>query len=172
MGRIIGSFLLLFTQPFSPVFFLLYILCGVSDAIDGLIARKTRTASKLGEVLDTVADLIFIIIVLIIFVPRLTLELWMYVWIISIAVIRFLTLAIGFIKYRALSFLHTYSNKATTAVFFLFPFLFLALGLPATVAIICLVATISALEEIMITLSSKQLNRNMPSIFTHRHSLS
>jgi len=162
---------LLLTQPLSPVFFLIYILCGASDALDGFIARKTRTESGVGEILDSVADFIFIMVVIIMFLPLVALEVWMYVWIISVAVLRFCSLAIGFIKYHTFAFLHTYTNKATVVVFFFFPFLFMWAGLPATVAIICLIATVSALEELVITISSKQLDRNMSSLIAFRHSL-
>ena len=55
-----GSILLLFVPVFSRGFYLIYLLCGLSDMIDGTIARKTNTAGKFGSRLDTVADLIFV----------------------------------------------------------------------------------------------------------------
>ena len=50
--RIILSVALLFCPVFSPVFLVLYIVTGVSDMIDGLVARKTGTVSEFGSRLD------------------------------------------------------------------------------------------------------------------------
>ena len=56
--RILGSILLLFFPVFSVAFYIIYIFCGVSDMIDGTIARKTNSISKFGSKLDTIADLV------------------------------------------------------------------------------------------------------------------
>ena len=63
--RILGSVLLLFFPAFSAAFYMVYIICGFSDMIDGTIARKTNSASELGAKIDTAADLLFIIVSLI-----------------------------------------------------------------------------------------------------------
>ena len=51
--RIICSIVLLFCPVFSPVFYALYITAGVSDMLDGAVARKTGTVSEFGSKLDT-----------------------------------------------------------------------------------------------------------------------
>ena len=66
-SRIIGAFVLLLIEPLSTPFFVVYILCCVSDVIDGYIARKTNTASKIGEILDSVADFVLIAVMRFIF---------------------------------------------------------------------------------------------------------
>ena len=49
--------------PFIPLssawFYVLYLFCGLTDMIDGTIARKTGAVSKFGEKLDTAADFVF-----------------------------------------------------------------------------------------------------------------
>ena len=60
--RIACSIVLLFCPAFSPAFYTLYIIAGVSDMIDGTVARKTGTVSEFGSKLDTVADLILVIV--------------------------------------------------------------------------------------------------------------
>ena len=57
--RMAGTGMLLFTAPLTPAFYLLYTLCGVTDALDGIIARATKTASAFGARLDSIADLMF-----------------------------------------------------------------------------------------------------------------
>ena len=60
--RIVGSIVLLPISVFSLEFYITYLLCGLSDMIDGTIARKTNSASEFGSKLDTVADIIFVIV--------------------------------------------------------------------------------------------------------------
>ena len=163
------AFSLLLIKPLSILFFVVYALCGISDILDGYIARKTNTSSKPGEILDSIADLIFIAIVLIIFIPLLTWEPWMLCWVGVIAFIRFLSLGIGLVKYHTLPFLHTWANKAAGMVLFCFPLLYNTTGLTVTAFIVCCIASLSAFEELIITIRFKRLNRNVVSIFSNKH---
>lgn len=54
--RIIGSMALLLYPALSTSFYALYIATGITDMIDGTVARKTNTVSEFGSKLDTVAD--------------------------------------------------------------------------------------------------------------------
>ncbi len=58
-SRVAFSLLLLFISLSSVWFYILYLFCGLSDMIDGAIARKTGTVRKFGAKLDTIADFIF-----------------------------------------------------------------------------------------------------------------
>lgn len=58
--RIVFSLAILFFPPFSPMFYILYGSAGLTDMIDGTVARKTNTVSASGEKLDTIADFIFV----------------------------------------------------------------------------------------------------------------
>ncbi len=40
---------------FSPAFYILYLTGGLSDMIDGTVARRTKTVSEFGERIDTAA---------------------------------------------------------------------------------------------------------------------
>ena len=75
--RILCSFALLFCMPLSLPFYAFYTAAGLSDIFDGIIARKTNTATKFGAKLDTLADIIFAAAVLIKLLPILELPLWM-----------------------------------------------------------------------------------------------
>ena len=55
--RILCSIFLLFVPAFSHAFYVLYLVAGFTDMIDGTIARKTNTANEFGPRLDTIADL-------------------------------------------------------------------------------------------------------------------
>ena len=55
-SRILGAMVLFFFDSFSPAFLTVFILCALTDAIDGPIARKTNSTSMLGNILDTMGD--------------------------------------------------------------------------------------------------------------------
>lgn len=64
-ARIAGTFLMLFTAPLSLPFFVIYTLCGLSDALDGWVARRRNTITQFGSRLDSVADLFFYIVMVV-----------------------------------------------------------------------------------------------------------
>ncbi len=164
-GRIAGAVVLLWTKPLSALFFAVYCLCCASDVLDGFIARKTNTTGKFGETLDSVADFVFIAVMLVIFIPMLEWEPWMLWWMVMIALVRFASLGVVFAKYRAVAFLHTYANKATGIVCACFPVLYQVFGLTVTALILCGMASLSALEELAITWRTKELDRNVKGLF-------
>ena len=59
-SRIAACIVLLFCPVFSPAFYVFYIAAGLSDMLDGFVARQTDTVSKLGTRLDTIADFVFV----------------------------------------------------------------------------------------------------------------
>lgn len=163
-GRVLASVSLLLVKPFSALFFSLYLICGISDVLDGYIARKMDTCSKFGQVLDSISDLIFIGIVLLIAIPIIDFPLWIIYWIILIAAVRLISIIIGYVRYQQLAFLHTYTNKVTGIVLFFFPIIFFVLGEEIATAVICCIASISATEELLINITSKILNRDIGTI--------
>lgn len=165
LSRIFFAFALLCTKPMSLVFYTLYGLCGLTDVLDGFVARKHNVVSYVGAILDSVADLIFVGIVLFMFWPLLKLERGHVLWIIVIAVVRGGSLAIGYVKYKGYSALHTYANKVTGVLLFTFPWLYPVFGTANTYTFLCSVASISAIEEMAIQITSKGLSRDVKSLF-------
>lgn len=165
--RIVLCIPLFFVLPLSPAFFALYAACGLSDVLDGFIARKTGTASKFGAALDSVADGVFSGIIIVKFVPFAKIPLWILVWIFAIAFIKLTSLAVGFCKYRAVALLHTYSSKASGVLLFSFPLLYAVSGMVVPLScVVCGVASLSAVEELIINIVSPKLAMNVKSIFT------
>lgn len=166
--RVILSVLLLMTKPFSSLFFILYLLCGFSDILDGFLARKFKITSELGAALDSLGDFVMIIILMYLLFPYVDLNDYVILWIIGIVVIRFSSLFVSFVKYHTLAFLHTYANKATGLLLFSFPILYVSFGVDITAILLCSIASISAIEELLIHVKSKELNRNIISIFKQK----
>ena len=59
MLRIVGTVGLLLIRPLTLPFYLLYTFCGITDVLDGTIARATNSTSEFGARLDSISDLIF-----------------------------------------------------------------------------------------------------------------
>jgi phosphatidylglycerophosphate synthase len=147
ISRIAASFLLLTTTPFSLMFYVVYIYCGLSDMIDGTIARKSGNTSKAGANLDSIADAVFVIICMIKILPMIRCKIWMWIWIGSIVLIKIMNLTSALIYLKKPVFLHTIANKITG--FFLFIWLLTVKGIPMqiTVPVVCAVATFAAVQE-------------------------
>jgi cardiolipin synthase (CMP-forming) len=163
--RIILSFFILTTIPLSPSYISLYLICGLSDILDGYIARKTKSTSKLGANLDGLADLIFIVVILYSIIPVLNIPIWSLIIMGLIFLIRLSSQIIGWIRFHKLTFLHTYLNKATGLALFISPLLLVILNIDITLAILLIIATLSAIEDLYLNLSEKKLNLNIKGIF-------
>lgn len=158
--RIVLSLSLLLINPQAIGFFVIYIICGLTDMCDGYMARKWKVSSKGGASLDSMADLIFIAVLFIIFFPILDWKMWMLVWIGIIAVIRCISALVGAVRYHTVAFIHTYGNKTAGFLLFCFPILLKVAGLTITVIVLSTVTIISAIEELMIMISSSSLDRD------------
>ncbi len=155
---------LLFLQPFSVWFFVLYTICGVSDMLDGFLARRLGCASPAGARLDSAADFIFAAVLLFRLLPAMNLPVWLFWWVAGIAFVKLSTLVVGSVRYRQAAFLHTYANKAAGLLLFCLPYGFPVWGIPAA-SVLCLFVTLAALEELFLCLTSSELNQDVKGIF-------
>jgi CDP-diacylglycerol--glycerol-3-phosphate 3-phosphatidyltransferase len=163
--RIILSVYLFFIEPFSIVFYILYIACGLSDVLDGYIARKTNTSSKLGSRMDTIADSIMVAVLFSKLLPIIRIPSMILGWIIVILIIRIVSIIIVYNKFHTFAILHTLANKATGIILFCFPIFYPIIDITALTYFICICASISAVEEFFIHLTSKDLLNDRKSIF-------
>ena len=145
--RIFGSILLLFFPAFSLEFYITYLLCGFSDMVDGTIARKTNSTSKFGSQLDTIADLIFVVVSLFKLLPAIHIPRWLWIWGGVIAVIKISNIIWGYVSKKQFISLHTIMNKVTGLLLFLLPLTISFVELKYTSMVVCFVATLSSIQE-------------------------
>lgn len=145
--RILGSMLLLFIPVFSAAFYSVYLFCGFTDMIDGTVARKTGSASRFGERLDTAADIVFVAAALIKFLPQLPIPLWLWIWGGGIAMIKIGNILLGYVFRKAFTALHTMLNKVTGLLLFLLPLTVPIVDFRYSSMAVCAVATVSAIQE-------------------------
>ena len=145
--RIALSAALLFCPALSPAFYTLYIAAGLSDMIDGAVARKTGTVSAFGSRIDTPADIIFVAVCLMKLLPVLHVPVWLSIWIAVIACIKAANIAVGFIRQREFISVHSVINKITGGLLFVFPLTLALIDLRYSAAVVCMAATIAAVYE-------------------------
>ena len=145
--RIFGSVLLLFFPALSLEFYITYLLCGFSDMVDGTIARKTNSTSKFGSQLDTIADLVFVMVSLFKLLPAIHIPRWLWIWGAVIAVIKISNIIWGYVSKKQFISLHTIMNKVTGLLLFLLPLTIPFLKLNYIAMAVCSVATLSAIQE-------------------------
>ena len=168
--RIMGAVALLFFKPLSLPFLIIYASCGVTDVLDGIIARSLHTQSRVGSILDSLADIIFYVILAIKIVPVMEGLLHLESWIIIFTAVIFHVTAyvICAFKFKKFSALHTYANKAMSFVIFCFPFSLIG-GHEWVYTIYTYVggavAIYSAIEMCLIHIIAKQYDIRNKSIF-------
>lgn len=145
--RILCSILLIFYPALSPAFYILYLVAGFTDMIDGTIARKTNTANEFGARLDTIADIVFVAVCMIKLLPVLTIPAWLYIWICVIAIIKVSNIISGYIVQKKFVAAHTIMNKVTGAVLFVFPLTLSIVDLKYSGSFICIIAILAAVQE-------------------------
>lgn len=167
--RIVLSISLLFLINHTAAFILTYILCGLSDILDGYIARKTNTQSIVGARLDSIAD--FMMYGVIVYSMLTWTRAHMIVLLsilISIFLLRILNIIIAAYKYHAFVMLHTWGNKLAGLLVFTAPLLFVMWQSSTVILWIGFICGFTAIEETVIHLTSKEVNLNRRTIFLDR----
>ena len=122
--RIAGAACLLFIAPLSPEFFIVYTFCGISDVLDGVIARASHSTTEFGAKLDSAADLLFYSVMMLRIFPVLweclPRVIWIYVGL--VLALRTASYTTAALKYHRFAALHTYLNKLTGLMVFMTPY--------------------------------------------------
>lgn len=145
--RILCSIMLVFFPISSVKFLITYMLCGLTDVMDGIVARKTNTVSDLGAKLDTGADFIFVVVLLIKILSVIDVPVWLWIWVIAIAGIKIGNVIYGFIYMGRFMVEHTIMNKVTGILLFLLPVTVFFVEIQYSAMVVCSIATFSAIQE-------------------------
>lgn len=145
--RILCSIAILFCPVFSAAFYSLYISAGLTDIMDGWVARKTNTASEFGAKLDTMADIVFVIVCLFKLLPVMGIPVWLYVWMGVIALIKVINIVSGYVVQKQFVSVHSVMNKVTGALLFLLPLTLSFIDIKYSATVVCIIATFAAVQE-------------------------
>ena len=95
--RILVSVALLFCPVFSLIFDAMYLIAGLSDMADVIVARKTNSVSEFGSRFDSIADFVFVAVCLIRVLPVLDIPIWLYVWTAVIFFVKIINIISGYV---------------------------------------------------------------------------
>ena len=143
--RIACSFGLLFCNVTGWSFLVLYALCGISDMVDGWLARKLHAETQAGAVLDSVADIVFVACSAVRLIPVLEIPTWLWIWAGVIVFIKLVNQVSSLIICKRFCFIHATANKLTGLMLFL--------AVPAAfwsvvpISIVATIATFAAVQE-------------------------
>ena len=143
--RIAGSISLLFCDVKGWPFWSLYVLCGLSDILDGWLARRLHAESKTGAILDSVSDIVFVACCAIRLFPVLEIPAWLWIWAGAIVIIKIVNQISALFVCKRFCFLHTVANKLTGLLLFLaVPAVFCTV---TPISIVAAMATFAAVQE-------------------------
>ena len=145
--RLLGAIALLFCDVQGFAFWSVYLFCGISDMLDGFLARKLNAATHFGAVFDSVADLCFVTCCCCKLIPALEFPLWVWIWCGVIAIIKLMNQVSALVLLKRCIFLHSTANKATGLLLFLGIPLALFMESIVPVIIVAIVATFAAVQE-------------------------
>ena len=143
--RMAGSFGLLFYDVTSGVFWIIYALCGISDMADGWLARKLNAESKTGAVLDSVADILFVVCCAARLLQVVEIPVWLWIWAGVIVFIKMVNQISVLAVFKRFCYPYTSDNKLTGFLLFLtVPTMFWSM---IPISIVAALATFAAVQE-------------------------
>lgn len=162
--RIIAATALFFFTTISTSFLSIYLFCGFTDFIDGTLARKFDAASLLGAKLDTVGDVITYFSLAKILLFHNMIPLWFIIWA-SIAILGlFVSAIIAKKRFGKFYFVHSLFGKILGASLFALPFLISWFSTKIGLLAVCFIASIAAIESILIQIKSKTMHLDVLSL--------
>lgn len=153
LARLVGSLMLLWKLPAlsTPVILTLFGMLGLTDFLDGWLARRWKIASERGALLDGIADLVFYPTaawLLYRFHPEVILANAVLIGL-TFALLA-VTMAVSVIRCGKLVLLHTHLSRAAGVIAVLAVFATFIWPIPAWIAGVAIVYNIAFLESIVI----------------------
>ena len=150
------------------VFLIMFIIIGITDKLDGTLARYLNQTTALGAKLDTLADMVFyplIALWLYKFEPGVVGGWWSLIYL--LLALYFFKMITGKIKFGYVPAFHTIGAKTFSAS--LYFFMIIAMidnGLAKTIfPILCVIGFINQIEETYILFTRDSVDENIRSVF-------
>ena len=119
MSRIVLCLPLLLVDAMTMPFWVLYLIAGLTDILDGFLARRWGVESKFGARLDSLADFVFVLVVGYKLFPYLKLPTALWMMIALIALVKMVNGITSYMVKHKIEFLHTKANKLTGFLLFI-----------------------------------------------------
>ena len=150
------------------IFLIMFIIIGVTDKLDGTLARYLNQTTALGAKLDTIADMVFyplIALWLYRFESGVVGEWWNLIY--FLLALYFFKMITGKIKFGYVPAFHTIGAKTFSASLYFFMIIaMLDSNLAESIfPLLCVIGFINQIEETYILLTRDSVDENIRSIF-------
>ena len=150
------------------VFLIMFIIIGVTDKLDGTLARYLNQTTALGAKLDTIADMVFyplIALWLYRFESGVVGEWWNLVY--FLLALYFFKMVTGKIKFGYVPAFHTIGAKTFSAslYFFMIAAILYPVLAKSIFPVLCVIGYINQMEETYILLTRDSVDENIRSVF-------
>jgi len=150
------------------IFLIMFIIIGVTDKLDGTLARYLNQTTALGAKLDTIADMVFyplIALWLYRFESGVVGEWWNLIY--FLLALYFFKMITGKIKFGYVPAFHTIGAKTFSASLYFFMIIaMLDSNLAKSIfPLLCVIGFINQIEETYILLTRDSVDENIRSIF-------
>ncbi len=154
--RIICTIIMLFLETLTLPFLVIYTIAGISDVVDGYLARKMKIESDFGRKLDSVADLSMYGVLFIKIWDRLNIILpdWNITGIWIIVAVRIVNYLYVYIRHHAFAAVHTILNKLTGVFLFPLPYLINTRTITVYAVFVLTLAFAAACYELYLNISN------------------
>ena len=158
-SRIIAAACLYLFSEINWQFMVIYTFCGITDLIDGPIARKMNATSTVGTVLDTIGDIATYMALAKILIIQNYVPSWVVIWMVLTGLGDLAAGILSLIKCKKFFIVHSLFGKILGGSVFAFPFvlkLMEAFGMETVRAahmcmgVICVISTIAAIESFVV----------------------
>ena len=156
--RMVGTLALLFLVPASREFYFVYTFTGMTDVLDGALARALKITSPVGARLDSIADLFFYAVlffkVLPVLIERKPQIFWIFFF--TAITIRIFSYGTAAIKFHQFASMHTWLNKLTSLTAFFIPLYLTIPGADGFCVVVCFIAVIASAHELLLHLRNRE----------------
>ena len=156
--RLLLALILFLFEPFTAIFMTLYFVACITDAFDGLLARKLNAQSKLGANLDALADHVLVVSVFANVAPVVGVGMWALWLVLGILLFKVVIVIFTVRKYGKAVMSHSYGHKVGAATCFLFPIFTLFFNGDAVVATLGAFMCLVMVEELFIAVKLPEPN--------------
>ncbi|MCL2107280.1 MAG: CDP-alcohol phosphatidyltransferase family protein [Oscillospiraceae bacterium] len=169
IARIPLSVSLLFLSKKPALFLVMYLITGLTDVLDGFLARRYGWVTKRGAKLDGAADILFMLCLLAVVLgmwKQLSIESYVVAGLIAVAALKLVNLCFTRAKFKQWSTMHTLANKYTALPFFaLVPVVVWTKAFPNALLLALLLTVLAAnLEETLILARMKEYDADCKSV--------
>lgn len=165
LSRVAGSIVLFCCKSLSKTFLAVYIFCGLTDLIDGPVARKTNSTSTLGATLDTVGDVLTYLALTKILIVKKLVPWWILVWILSAGAVFGTCTFISKKRFSKFYLPHTYLGKIFGGAVFVLPIAMQFMSGSIWMSVICSIASVHSLELVYIQSRNNEAKDFVPTVF-------